>query len=609
MMTPAISAPFRVTKRILAIILLCAGVTGSCFAASGTEATIDGLLSKSIEYLKSTPSKSVETIAQLRELEPQFNEVQREKYYVIQASSLEFRGKHKEQIELAKSVIGRAKDVDVRARLLHFLSTGYVQVGDYENALKSMNDGISLLPKLKSENAKVMTLQSAVTLYNSLHAYDEALGYAERLYTLVAQDHYSVPRCLGIADIVEISFLRGDSKRARSLLAKAAQLCNANGDEVITRSIKSLSAVDLIDAGNVEQGLHDGLELLSEYSKSNESSDYITYLEEAVARAYLKSKDYAQAENHGLKAYNRATSSNTLQLMEKSSVTMSAIKRAMGQLGSALEYFDISMTFKAKMLDEQLQKSLAYQRVKFETQDKVNQLNLLSQKNTILIVEQQLQQKNTENLLLLIVLGLIFLAVMVVFLVRTMQQKNAFRVSSQIDGLTLVSNRAHFVECATQQFKDFSRSLHVVLLDMDNFKSINDTFNHAAGDWVLKAVSNTVTSHLRKTDLFGRLGGEEFAICLPESTEHEALALAERCRAAITAIDTSDSGYDFKISASFGVATRGNHGLFTFEETLAAADKALYVSKNEGRNRVSVYKLTFDDERRTKPQDREDLAA
>jgi diguanylate cyclase (GGDEF)-like protein len=158
-----------------------------------------------------------------------------------------------------------------------------------------------------------------------------------------------------------------------------------------------------------------------------------------------------------------------------------------------------------------------------------------------------------------------------------------------VDGLTGVSSRSHFVECARIAFKDAKQRVSLVLLDMDFFKQINDSFGHATGDWVLKTVCDTVKAQLRKTDILGRLGGEEFAMCLPLFTEEEVSALAERCRAAIAAIDTAPSGCSFAITASLGIATRDSDGPLTFEETLAAADKALYLSKNEGRNRVTVY--------------------
>ena len=131
--------------------------------------------------------------------------------------------------------------------------------------------------------------------------------------------------------------------------------------------------------------------------------------------------------------------------------------------------------------------------------------------------------------------------------------------------------------------------MSLVLFDMDYFKHVNDTFGHATGDWVLKTVCDTVKAHLRKTDLIGRLGGEEFALCLSGFTPEEVLTLAERCRVAILATDTRPSGFEFAIASSFGIATRAVGQNDSYKDLLAAADKALYVSKNTGRNRVSVY--------------------
>jgi len=124
---------------------------------------------------------------------------------------------------------------------------------------------------------------------------------------------------------------------------------------------------------------------------------------------------------------------------------------------------------------------------------------------------------------------------------------------------------------------------------MDEFKQVNDTYNHATGDWVLKTVSATISNCLRAHDLFGRLGGEEFVICLPNTPEHEAMALAERCRSAIAAIDSAPSGFNFSIAASFGIAVRPSNGAANFEATLAAADQALYRAKHLGRNRIEIF--------------------
>jgi diguanylate cyclase (GGDEF)-like protein len=191
--------------------------------------------------------------------------------------------------------------------------------------------------------------------------------------------------------------------------------------------------------------------------------------------------------------------------------------------------------------------------------------------------------------LMLIALGGILMAILSAWTFKILRQKNIFRLSSQIDGLTRISNRAHFVESGVQVFKTTQKSAGVVLFDMDHFKTVNDTFGHAAGDWVLKTVAASVKSLLPKGEMLGRLGGEEFAFFVIGLNQTELLALAERCRAAIASIDSQGSGFSFPMTASFGVAVLGGTELCGFEETLAAADKALYFSKTEGRNRVSLY--------------------
>jgi diguanylate cyclase (GGDEF)-like protein len=564
---------------------------GGCFfsASSNAQNTIDILLKQTQNYLKTAPENSTIPLAQLKSLENTFNEAQKNQYYLHLIDSLAFRGKYTDQVELINSKIDQVTNPEIRARYLYNLADGYTNLGDYEHALKAMNDGILLLPKLVDPVSKMNTLQAAVALFESLHAYDDALGYADRIFSLEDISLDSVTKCVALADRVEIYFLRQERKQARVILPDAIKVCDSYGSKILVLIMKTLAAIDLINNENGHEGIIAGVPLLTEFSNANQTSDYVTQLEESIARAYLKSADLQLAERYGLQAYQHAQNSKVLQMMEKTSETMAKIKRAQGNMASALDYYDINLALKKKVLDDQLHKNLAYQRVKFDTQDKANQLSLLEQKNKILSTEKQLEQKNNQNLLMLIALGAILMVVLLAWTLKIIRQKNLFRLSSQLDALTQLSNRGHFVACGMQQFEKTQGDISVILFDMDHFKNINDGFGHASGDWVLKAVSARVTALLPKAEMLGRLGGEEFAICLPKFDTHQALALAESCRAAIAAIDSLPCGFAFPITASFGVASRGMRELKEFEDTLAAADKALYFSKTEGRNRVSLY--------------------
>lgn len=550
---------------------------------------IDSLLAQASQYIATEPQKAEIPLAQLQQRESTLNKKQKEKYYLHRINLLAYQGRYKDQVALILSVLDQIEDPNVRANYLYNLSDGYTNLGDYEQALIRMNEGIFLLPKVDNINAKMNTLQAAVSLFSSLRAYDEALLYADRIDKLGSANEHSLSKCLGPVDKVEINFLGKNNSAARLVVPDALKNCEAAGNKILVLLTKALAAIDLIDTGNDQRDIQTGLLLLKEFATKNETSDYVTQLEEAIARAYLRKGDLAQAERFGTMAYQHAQTSHVFLIMEKTNQTMGEIKKAQGQIAIALNYFEAGLALKNKVLDDQLHKNLAYQRAKFDIQDKTNQLALSEQKNKTLQVEKTLQQGKNQNLLLMITLSLILVAVLGAWLIRTLRQKNIFQVSSQIDGLTQISNRAYFIESAKQALKNPANSVSLILFDMDHFKSINDTFGHSTGDWVLRTVCNTVKSQLRPTDLFGRLGGEEFAICLTNLSESGVLALAERCRAGVAAIDTKPSGSQFLISASFGIATHGVRGNTSFEEILAAADKALYFSKNGGRNLVSVF--------------------
>ena len=132
------------------------------------------------------------------------------------------------------------------------------------------------------------------------------------------------------------------------------------------------------------------------------------------------------------------------------------------------------------------------------------------------------------------------------------------------------------------------------MTDIDFFKSVNDTYGHAAGDLVLKTVSRIIKLQLRDYDIAGRYGGEEFAILLPFTKLEEAKMVAERLRKAvenkkidISKINTESSEKNISVTISLGVAEYSKEDS---EETLLQnADKALYKAKENGRNRVEIY--------------------
>lgn len=156
------------------------------------------------------------------------------------------------------------------------------------------------------------------------------------------------------------------------------------------------------------------------------------------------------------------------------------------------------------------------------------------------------------------------------------------------DGLTALSNRRYFEECAVRDLSEAKRSgkaVALVLCDVDRFKSFNDRYGHAFGDEVLKHVAHVLRTEARAMDLVARVGGEEFAILMPDTATEAALVAAERLREAIAKDALGPSSE--RVTASFGVATTAEAGS-ALDALLRAADDALYAAKRDGRNRVSL---------------------
>lgn len=159
------------------------------------------------------------------------------------------------------------------------------------------------------------------------------------------------------------------------------------------------------------------------------------------------------------------------------------------------------------------------------------------------------------------------------------------------DHLTGAANRAHFFEVADRAVKSCKRAggtLSLLAIDLDRFKSINDSYGHATGDEVLKAVATICRAALRPADTFARLGGEEFVALLPGMGRDAALALANRMRAAFASLEVATPNGLLAVTASFGCATWGPSSS-SMSELLAHADQALYAAKRAGRDRVCDY--------------------
>ncbi|MFD2164899.1 diguanylate cyclase [Thalassotalea euphylliae] len=162
--------------------------------------------------------------------------------------------------------------------------------------------------------------------------------------------------------------------------------------------------------------------------------------------------------------------------------------------------------------------------------------------------------------------------------------------ASRIDGLTQIYNRRFWEESLSREFcrcERYKTAMSLILFDLDHFKRLNDTYGHQCGDMVLEQTAACIKSLLRDADIFGRYGGEEFAIILPETRLPGAAEVAERVRKKVAEQEFVFEGDRIQVSISLGVAELSDEHQ-RYEQVISSADNELYRAKSMGRNQICV---------------------
>ncbi|MBN7818448.1 diguanylate cyclase [Bowmanella yangjiangensis] len=173
---------------------------------------------------------------------------------------------------------------------------------------------------------------------------------------------------------------------------------------------------------------------------------------------------------------------------------------------------------------------------------------------------------------------------------RLASANQQLRQMSRVDGLTGLYNRRYWEESCEQEFKRCMRNQgtsSVVLLDIDYFKNINDTYGHPAGDQVIRTLAKAIRQIVRETDLAGRYGGEEFALVLPDTSAEAALQVAERIREFVQKQAVVYEEHSIPFTISLGIC-QFNPSFKGYMAWIEQADKALYTAKDSGRNNSQI---------------------
>ena len=175
---------------------------------------------------------------------------------------------------------------------------------------------------------------------------------------------------------------------------------------------------------------------------------------------------------------------------------------------------------------------------------------------------------------------------------RVVQYQQHLEYQTQVDSLTGLFNRRAFENKMNEEFersKRYHNPLSILILDIDNFKMINDTYGHHGGDAALVKISETLRERTRQSDFPSRYGGEEFVLVLPETDQDNALQVANKIHESIRRNSFGTTTRPFTLTVSIGVSSTSAQVYSDWRDLVADADRALYLAKNSGKDRVEVW--------------------
>jgi diguanylate cyclase (GGDEF)-like protein len=549
--------------------------------------TLAPLLEEADKLRSSDPARFQALMDRLNEDHADATREQLEHLQYLNAYALSIRGQYEAAVEKSSALLASTQDIDLKVRASALLTNLHALARSFTEGLRQLERTLALADATTNPDSREHAWGVAALMHNQTGQYALARTYAERVLAQTTSDR---ARCFAGQSRQEALIQQEDALADDSALDEVIALCTAQREAVVANLARVIKAKRWSAQGKREMAIA----LLKEFLPEARGTRYprvISQFEALLAELELSGGDLDAADRHAKAAIEQGTNLDYMQPIVDAYYTRFKIAEARGDIQAALAYFMRHAEADKAYLNEVKARELAYQIVRHETLQQTQQIVLLKQQNELLQLQQQVQQQSTQNSRLVMALLLLLLAFIGLWAYRTKRMQMSLRRMAETDALTEVCNRHHFTrqsEAALAQCARTGEEVALVMFDLDHFKSINDRYGHGVGDWVLKEVVETCRPICRQVDLFGRLGGEEFAILMSGYDLRAAKRMADDCRVRLAGIDTGESGYVFRITASFGATTSHMSG-YDLTRLLSHADKALYRAKRGGRNRVCVY--------------------
>lgn len=576
-----------IASRVLLVGALLCLAMGTARAAIPDATTAAALFAQAERFHLTDQPRFAGVLKQLHQRESLLSPAQRWHLRYLDACQTSLEGNLAKDAPILQDIIDHSGDPALVTRASAKLINSLAYNRHYEQAFTLANTLTAALPQVTDISARAEALRSIVQMLGLAGEHDQALKYVRQL------DPERMPResrCATYSYKVNAISSAVTISSADPELLRAIAICLADRQVIFANTLRLDRADLLLQEGHAERAIA----LLDEIAPTIRRSRFkphLTELYDLLAQAYLSQGQDAKARTWAMAVVSASDPKSFTWPLQTAYEVLYEVEKKAGHLAEALSYYQKYVAQDKAEMDDTKARALAYQMVRQQVLDKKLKLEALDRQNSILKLRQALAGKAQETSRLYIAMLTLVIVVIGLWMFRLKHSQLRFRQLARHDGLTGAFNRQHFLQEAArilQRLHQADAGACLVALDLDHFKQINDTYGHAAGDEALRRVVEIFRRELRGSDLFGRLGGEEFGILMPACTCEQGVEIATRIRRSLAAARIGlDGGGKVEVSASLGMAHSAVSG-YELHQLFADADAALYRAKHGGRNRLVV---------------------
>ncbi|RCU52764.1 GGDEF domain-containing protein [Corallincola holothuriorum] len=578
---------FRLSSVCFCALLL---IYFTSIQAHATSSHYHSLLTEAEALSHSEPAKVQALLAELNSNFDQLSQKERDRLLLVDAHQLILKGAYEHAKQKINSLFYHDLATEQMIRAYSLLSQMAYVESDYERAFRYLNEMLPLVELTTDIASQQIVYSVAAEQFIGAGDHEKAKEYALSDVAIAKQIGTDKAQCDALIGLMFVYQEMKNDLAVEETYNQALKFCEA-GNEVLYLGMAKLTYSEMLSSrGGYQQAYEKALEGLAHL----EAVDYRWGIIESklqIAKLLVLMGDDQAAEQLLDIVVPEAERFEMLVEYADALLLSAELEEKKGNHKAVAEYYKKQRIISNRIMDDAKAQRMAFLQTQFETNEKNRQLALLEKEQQLFELRESASSQRLWILgsVLAVTVGVCLL----LFYLMTRYKSNShqFRHLASVDGLTEIYNRRHGLEIAERVYASHQkRSLPftVIMADIDWFKQVNDTYGHAAGDRMLKAVASQLRSSIRQNDILARTGGEEFTLFLPGANKAQAQAVIDRCR--LSMVPVHEQGRMVTVTLSYGAAVVDEADkTASLDKLIDCADKALYSAKRAGRDRVEFY--------------------